>query len=316
MRPETALAKAAGLEIGQRGGIRVDEHMRTSDPDIFAVGDAVEVKDFVTGQWTLIPLAGPANRQGRIAADVIAGRDSRYRGTQGTSICEIFEGEIGQTGVSEKVLRQLGDTDFEKLYLYPNSHAGYYPGAKMMAIKVLFRKSDGRLLGAQAARRGRRRQADRRLRDGDPDEGDHLRPRGGRAVLRAAVRQREGPGQLRGDGRRATCCAATCRSSTGTASDGAFLLDVRNPPELAVESVPGAVNIPLPQLRARLGELPRDREIHVICRSGGARLLRDAHPAAERLQGQEHLGRHAGPLARAPWCDARRVSHGRRSSTC
>ena len=98
VRPETALAKAAGLELGTRGGIRVDEHMRTSDPDILAVGDAVEVKDFVTGQWTLIPLAGPANRQGRIAADVIAGRKSRYRGTQGTSICQIFEGTIGQTG--------------------------------------------------------------------------------------------------------------------------------------------------------------------------------------------------------------------------
>ena len=108
VRPETALAKAAGLELGQRGGIRVDEHMTTSDPDILAVGDAVEVKDYVTGQWTLIPLAGPANRQGRIAADVIAGRKSRYRGTQGTSICKIFEGEIGQTGPSEKVLRQLG----------------------------------------------------------------------------------------------------------------------------------------------------------------------------------------------------------------
>ena len=104
VRPETALAKAAGLEIGQRGGIRVDEHMRTSDPDILAVGDAVEVKDYVTGQWTLIPLAGPANRQGRIAADVIAGRDSRYRGTQGTSICQIFEAAIGQSGVSEKTL--------------------------------------------------------------------------------------------------------------------------------------------------------------------------------------------------------------------
>src|SRR5512139_289793 len=149
VRPETALAKSAGLEIGQRGGIRVDEHMRTSDPDILAVGDAVEVKDYVTGQWTLIPLAGPANRQGRIAADVIAGRKSSYRGTQGTSICKIFEGEIGQTGPSEKVLRQVGETDFEKVYIYQNSHAGYYPGARMMAIKVLFRKSDRRLLGAQ-----------------------------------------------------------------------------------------------------------------------------------------------------------------------
>ena len=149
VRPETALAKAAGLEIGQRGGIRVDEHMRTSDPDVFAVGDAVEVKDFVTGQWTLIPLAGPANRQGRIAADVICGRDARFRGTQGTSICQIFEGTIASTGASEKLLKQLGETDFEKIYLFPNSHAGYYPGAKYLAIKVLFRKSDGKLLGAQ-----------------------------------------------------------------------------------------------------------------------------------------------------------------------
>ena len=130
VRPETALAKMAGIEIGQRGGIRVDEQMRTSNPDIFAVGDAVEVKDFVTGQWTLIPLAGPANRQGRIAAEVIAGRDSRFRGTQGTSICQIFEAAIASTGASEKLLTQLGETDFEKIYLYPNSHAGYYPGAK------------------------------------------------------------------------------------------------------------------------------------------------------------------------------------------
>ena len=143
----------AGIEIGQRGGIRVDEHMRTTNPDIFAVGDAVEVRDFVTGQWTLIPLAGPANRQGRIAADVIAGRDSRFRGTQGTSICQIFEAAIAQTGASEKVLVQLGDKDFEKIYLYPNSHAGYYPGAKTLAIKVLFRKSDGRLLGRKCSAR-------------------------------------------------------------------------------------------------------------------------------------------------------------------
>ena len=102
VRPETALAKLAKVKTGERGGIRVDEQMRTSNPDIFAVGDAVEVKDFVTGQWTLIPLAGPANRQGRIAADVIAGRESRYRGTQGTSICQIFEAAVAQTGVSEK----------------------------------------------------------------------------------------------------------------------------------------------------------------------------------------------------------------------
>ena len=150
VRPDTTLAKAAGLEIGERGGIRVDDQMRTSDPDIFAVGDAIEVKDFVTGEWSLIALAGPANRQGRIAANVIAGRNSRFRGTQGTSIVGLFGAAIAWTGVSEKALKRLGDTDYEKIYLYPNSHAGYYPGAKPIAMKVLFRKSDGRLLGAQA----------------------------------------------------------------------------------------------------------------------------------------------------------------------
>ena len=150
VRPDTAVAKTAGLKIGERGGIRVDEHMRTSNPDILAVGDAVEVKDFVTGEWSLIALAGPANRQGRIAADVIAGRDSRFRGSQGTSIIGLFGAAAAWTGASEKTLKRIGDKDYEKIYLYPNSHAGYYPGARPIAMKVIFRKSDGRLLGAQA----------------------------------------------------------------------------------------------------------------------------------------------------------------------
>ena len=149
VRPDTTLAKAAGLDIGERGGIRVDEHMRTSDPDIFAVGDVVEVKDWVTGQRGLVALAGPANRQGRIAADVIAGRDSRFRGTQGTSIIGLFGGAAAWTGVGEKTLERSGDTDYEKIYLFPNSHAGYYPGATMLGMKIVFRKSNGRLLGAQ-----------------------------------------------------------------------------------------------------------------------------------------------------------------------
>ena len=150
VRPETALARAAGLEIGERGGIRVDDQMHTSDPDIFAVGDAVEVTDYVAGEWSLIPLAGPANRQGRIVADVICGRASRFRGTQGTSVIGIFGATVAMTGANEKLLVRLGQTDFEKAYLFPNSHAGYYPGAKTIVLKVIFRKSDGRLLGAQA----------------------------------------------------------------------------------------------------------------------------------------------------------------------
>lgn len=267
VRPDTTLAKMAGLEIGERGGIRVDEHMRTSDPDIFTVGDAVEVKDFVIGQWSLIPLAGPANRQGRIAADVIAGRDSRFRGTQGTSVIGLFDAAIAWTGVSEKMLNSIGDTDYEKIYLYPNSHAGYYPGAKPIAMKVIFRKSDGRLLGAAALGEDG---VDKRisafaamlqmgatiydLEEAElcyaPPFGSAKDPLNFAGMIAADV--------LRGD---------MPLSHWGSAKSG-FLLDVREPMELAVENVPGAVNIPLGQLRARLGELPRDREINVVCRSG------------------------------------------------
>jgi NADPH-dependent 2,4-dienoyl-CoA reductase/sulfur reductase-like enzyme/rhodanese-related sulfurtransferase len=268
VRPETALAKMAGIEIGERGGIRVDEQMRTSDPDIFAVGDAVEVKDFVTGEWSLIPLAGPANRQGRIAADVIAGRTSRFRGTQGTSVIGIFGATVATTGVNEKLLTRLNHKDYEKVYLFPNSHAGYYPGAKTIVLKVIFRKSDGRLLGAQAlGMDGVEKRIDALamaiqmgatvydLEEAElcyaPPYGSAKDPVNFAGMVSANV--------LRGD------MPLTHWDSLG---DG-FLLDVRNPPELAVESVPGALNIPLPQLRTRLSELPRDREIQVICRSAG-----------------------------------------------
>lgn len=267
VRPDTTLAKTAGLEIGERGGIRVDEHMRTSNSDIFAVGDVVEVKDWVTGEWSLIALAGPANRQGRIAADVIAGRDSRYRGTQGTAIIGLFGGTAAWTGVSEKTLNRIGDTDYEKIYFYPNSHAGYYPGAKPIAIKVIFRKSNGKLLGAQGLGMDN---VDKRisaiaafmqmgatiydLEESElcyaPQFGSAKDPVNFAGMIAADV--------LRGD---------QPISHWNEAKSG-FILDVREPIELAVESVPGAVNIPLGQLRNRLNDLPRDKEINVICRSG------------------------------------------------
>ncbi len=267
VRPDTALATAAGLTVGERGGIRVDEQMRTSDPDIFAVGDAVEVKDSVTGEWSLVALAGPANRQGRIAADVIAGRDSRFRGSQGTSIIGLFKGTLAWTGVSEKTLKRRGDDDYEKVYLYPNSHAGYYPGAKPIALKILFRKSDGRLLGAQAAGEDG---VDKRISAlamalqlgatvHDLEEAELCyAPQFGSAKDPVNFAGMIGADVLRGD---------MPISHWENAGDG-FLLDVRAPLELAVESVPGAVNIPLAELRARLAEVPRDREILVICRSG------------------------------------------------
>ncbi len=268
VKPDTRLAKSAGLAIGERGGILVDDQMHTSDPNIFAVGDAIEVKDFVTGDQSLIALAGPANRQGRIAADVIAGRDSRYRGTQGTAIIGLFGGAAAWTGVSEKTLKRRRDTDYEKIYLFPNSHAGYYPGAKPIGLKVIFRKSDGKLLGRRAL--GEDGPAvDKRisalaafLQMGatiyDLEEAELCyAPQFGSAKDPLNFAGMIAGNILRGD-------MPVCHWDS---VDGAFLLDVRNPGELVLESVPGAVNIPLPQLRARLGELPRDREIKVICRS-------------------------------------------------
>jgi len=223
----------------------------------------------VTGQWSLLALAGPANRQGRIAADVIAGRDARFRGTQGTAIVGLFGGAAAWTGVNEKTLQKLGNTDYEKIYLFPNSHAGYYPGAKPLELKVLFRKSDGHLLGAQAL--GLDAPAvDKRisalamaiqmgatiydLEEAElcyaPQFGSAKDPVNFAGMVAADV--------LRGD----------MPLAHWPATNGAFLLDVREPVELAVGSVPGAVNVPLGQLRSRLGELPRDRDILVICRSG------------------------------------------------
>jgi NADPH-dependent 2,4-dienoyl-CoA reductase/sulfur reductase-like enzyme/rhodanese-related sulfurtransferase len=267
VRPDTTLASMAGVEIGEHGGIRVDEQMRTSDPGIFAVGDAVEVRDFVTGQWSLVALAGPANRQARIAADVIAGRDSRFRGTQGTAIIGLFGATAAWTGASEKTLRSLGDSDYEKIYVYPNSHAGYYPGAKPIAMKVLFRKSDGRLLGAQAIGEDG---VDKRistlalaiqmgasvydLEEAElcyaPPFGSAKDPVNFAGMVAADI--------LRGD----------MPISHWDSAQGAFVLDVREQVELAVEHVPDAVNIPLGELRSRLDELPRDREILTVCRSG------------------------------------------------
>jgi len=268
VKPDTTLPKTAGLEIGERGGIRVDDHMRTSDPDIFAVGDAIEVKDFVTGEWSLIPLAGPANRQGRIAADVICGRDSSYRGTEGTSIIGLFGGAAAWTGVSEKTLRKLGDKDFEKIYLFPNSHAGYYPGAKMLALKVLFRKSNGRLLGAQA------------LGEDGPAVDKRISALAMALQMKATVYDLEEAelcyapqfGSAKDAVNFAGMVAANILRGDMPVThwdslDGALLLDVREPVELMLESVPGALNIPMGQLRSRLGELPRNREINIICRS-------------------------------------------------
>ena len=148
VRPDTALAKDAGLELNKRGAIVVNEHMLTSDPDIYAVGDAVEVTDFVTGEKAYIPLAGPANKQGRIAADNICGIPTTYKNTLGSAVLKIFDMTVATTGVNERAAKAAG-LDYDKVYTYSNSHASYYPGSTGMSIKTLYEKGTGKILGAQ-----------------------------------------------------------------------------------------------------------------------------------------------------------------------
>lgn len=269
VRPETALAKTAGLETGARGGIRVDEHMRTSDTNIWAVGDAVEVRDVVTGEWTLIPLAGPANRQGRIAADVICGRESRFRGVQGTAICGVFDIAVASTGASEKSLKRAGIDDYGKVYLHPANHVGYYPGAKPINLKLLFRKSDGRILGAQAVGEAG---VDRRIdviataiQFGgtvfDLEESELCyAPQFGGAKDPVNFAGMIAANSLRGD--------QPLADWKDLLPESAVLLDVRDPDEFEEGHIDGAINLPLNELRARLDELPRDRELWLYCRVG------------------------------------------------
>ena len=270
VRPDTKLARETGLEIGQRGGILVDEHMRTSDPDIFAVGDAVEVKDFVGNFSTLIPLAGPANRQGRIAADNAFSRDTVYKNTQGTGICKVFDMTVGMTGMNEKSLKRVGMT-YDKVYVHPTNHASYYPGASPITLKMLFDPKDGRILGAQAVGT---EGVDKRIdvmavaiRAGmtvfDLEEMElSYAPPYGSAKDPVNYAGFVASNVLRGD---VKMCQAEDMIDPG---DGRVILDVRKDFEVAAGVIPGAVHIPLDELRDRIGELPKDKEILAYCQVG------------------------------------------------
>ncbi|MEF1226424.1 FAD-dependent oxidoreductase, partial [Vibrio fortis] len=271
VRPETKLAKEAGLQIGALGGIYTNDSMQTSDPSIYAVGDAIEEKDFVTGAQTLVPLAGPANRQGRMAADNMLGRNETYQGTQGTAICKIFDLAVASTGKNEKQLKREG-VEYEKVYVHTASHASYYPGAEIVSFKMLFEPSTGKILGAQAVGKDG---VDKRIdvmavaqRAGmTVEQLQHLEltyaPPYGSAkdvINQAAF---VASNIIKGD-------ATPIHFDEVTNLNGnQVLLDVRNPAELEnVGFISGAINIPVDQLRQRMNELPKDKEIIIYCQVG------------------------------------------------
>jgi len=269
--PEVSLAREAGLDIGKSGAIVVDDRMRTSDESIFAVGDAVEVTHFVTRTAVRIPLAGPANRMGRIAASVICGLDARYDDTQGTGILKVFDRVIAATGAPSWTLRAAG-IPFRTATIHAGSHASYYPGASTVHLKLLYDERDGGLLGAQACGH-----------DGVDKRID---------VLATAIRHHAtvydledyelayAPpfGSARDPVNVAGFVASNDLRGTGpllpiealdrAIAEGAFLLDVRSDDEVARGRIGDAKHIPLDELRARLGELPRNRTIVVYCAVG------------------------------------------------
>ena len=271
VRPEVQLAKKAKLLIGELGGIVVDEHMRTNDPNIYAVGDVIEVNDFVSGKKALVPLAGPANRQGRIAADNIFGRKSVYKKTQGTGICKVFEQVVGMTGMNEKMLKRV-KMPYEKIYLHSLNHAGYYPGATPIHLKLLFDPKNGKILGAQAVGMSG---VDKRI-----------------DILAVAIRAGFSTFDLES---LELCYAPPYGSAKDIVNYAGFvasnvikgdvkichvdqllnldtkkqvLLDVRTKEEFEAGTIEGALNIPVDSLREELKSFSKDKEFFVFCRVG------------------------------------------------
>lgn len=279
VRPNSSIAGEAGLELTQRGGIVTDDHMRTSDPDIYAAGDVAEVRDFMTGARTMIALAGPANKQGRIAADNIAGLDDVYQGTQGSSVAKIFDYSAASTGMNEKMLRKLG-IEYKAAITVQKSHAGYYPGALPMVLKLLFAPDGKKLFGAQIVGGDG---VDKRI----DTLGTAIRFNAGvedltdlELAYAPPFSSAKDPVNMIGfvaqnmlNGLISFSEWDVDRSARET-----ILLDVREDAERLVFEIPGAVAVPLGQLRERLGELDREKETVVFCAIGvraynGARIL-------------------------------------------
>ncbi|MBN2513057.1 MAG: FAD-dependent oxidoreductase [Sedimentisphaerales bacterium] len=309
VRPESKLAKEAGLAIGQRGGIVVNEFMQTSDPAIYAVGDAVEVDDFVGGFKTQIPLAGPANRQGRIAASHIFGQKLTYKKTQGTAVCKVFNHAVAMTGLNEKTLKRMG-MPYEKVYVHPADHASYYPGATQISLKLLFDPKNGRILGAQAVGIAG---VDKRIdviavaiRAGltvfDLEDLELCyAPPYGSAKDPVNYAGFAAANFIRGETK---LCHA---EDAANLKDNQDLLDTRTSAEVQAGTIPGAILIPLDDLRSRLGELPRDKEILAFCQVGlrgylACRILSQHGFNCRNLSGgyKTYLSLYAGSLPEEP----------------
>jgi NADPH-dependent 2,4-dienoyl-CoA reductase/sulfur reductase-like enzyme/peroxiredoxin family protein/rhodanese-related sulfurtransferase/TusA-related sulfurtransferase len=270
VRPENKLAKDSGLEIGPRGGIRVNSYLQTSDKDIYAIGDAIEVKDYINGQETIIPLAGPANKQGRIAANNICGLMEEYRGTQGTSVVKVFDLTVASTGNNEKILKRLG-IEYKKTYTESKSHAGYYPGALPMTIKLLY-APDGKILGAQIVGYDG---VDKRIDllasvigfGGTVYDLEKLElayaPPYSSAKDPVNMAGYTAANHLKGDMQ-----VAYWDEIDNLDRESTYILDVREEEERLLGYIPGSVNIPLGQLRDRIDEIPTDKDIVVYCKIG------------------------------------------------
>lgn len=273
VRPNSELAKAAGLSLNVRGGIVVDDTLKTSDPSIYAVGDVIEVEDFVSKERTMVPLAGPANKQGRIAANNIAGAQERYEGTQGTSVAKVFDLTAASTGSNEKTLQKRGLTkgkDYESIIITQNSHAGYYPGAVPMTLKLLFSMDGRKIFGAQIVGRDG---VDKRI----DTLAVALRMGAGIDDLKKLELAYAPPYSSAKDPvNMAGFVAENVLNGLVVFSDwdvehkhpDAVLLDVREDAELMAFTIPNAVHIPLGQLRSRLTELDRSKEIITFCAIG------------------------------------------------
>ena len=270
--PESALAKAAGLALGARGSIAVNDRMQTSDPDIYAVGDAVEITHLVSGKKTRIALAGPANKQGRVAADNLCGGDTRYPGAQGSSVIKVCDLTAAVTGLNERTAREAG-LDYEKVVLSPMNHAGYYPGGRMMTMKVLYEKGTLRILGAQVVgyegvdKRvdviATAMQAELKVTDLARLDLAYAPPY---ASAKDPVNM---AGFMAENIEKGLVKQFHWDQVAGLPRDGSVtLLDTRTPMEYSGGCAPGFVNIPVDELRQRLGEIDKTKPVYVMCQSG------------------------------------------------